>query len=352
MGSYIPTVSVATIRAHLRALKHYLSDKQASGEYASILNMVESGLNLYDKGSRVPVATVAQNLDLVASWLNEPNLGLKLAPYSSRQHPELDFFFRQQHFMLKDLLHVLQRYLCICTEVMTIDIQENNTAYTLVLTPAFDGISRHQQEGFVASLIALIKQTQQQEPRSVTFTHDVPEGIQDFNLYKDMLSVAPEFSSPTITLSYEAQGIGPASRRHYPFEHSFGRIRELESQRQRESEKSSWTDRSTFLLELLLCYGEPTKPIVAELLNTTPRTLQRRLEDEGVTFRELLANVRQRLVKEYLQCGNLSHEDITFLLGFKDVGVFYRAFKLWFGQSPSTFKLAGVDERPETESPT
>lgn len=333
-----PTVSIETITAHLAALNDYLEERGGSGEYTSVLKMVEEGLSSYEKGSRIPAAMVATNLDVVAAWLNEPNLGLKLAPYSSRKHPQLDFFFRQKHFELKDLVYVIQRYLCICTDVMTFDIEESQAAFTLVLTPSISNISRHQEEGFVASLIALISQNQNRLPIAVTFTHAPPKEIPSLEVYEEVLKVAPSFLEAEVRIMYSPDAIGDVRRRRYPFEHSFEKIRELESLRQRQTGVGTWTDRCVFLLELLLCYGEPTKSVVAELLNTTPRTLQRRLEQEGMTFRVVLALVRQRLVKEYLQRDSLSHEDIAFLLGFTDVGVFYRAFKLWFGQPPSAFK--------------
>ncbi|WP_370315536.1 helix-turn-helix domain-containing protein [Thalassolituus sp.] len=44
------------------------------------------------------------------------------------------------------------------------------------------------------------------------------------------------------------------------------------------------------------------------------------------------------MTEQYLQEGKLSHEEITFLLGFRDRGVFYRAFRQWFGTSPGEYQ--------------
>ncbi|MEK9767235.1 MAG: helix-turn-helix domain-containing protein, partial [Thalassolituus sp.] len=77
---------------------------------------------------------------------------------------------------------------------------------------------------------------------------------------------------------------------------------------------------------------------VADLLAVTPRTLQRRLTDEETSFRELLNALRLKLAKKYLKQAEYSLEDITFLLGFKDVGVFYRSFKSWTDQTPGEYR--------------
>ncbi|TNC92929.1 MAG: hypothetical protein CSH36_01975 [Thalassolituus sp.] len=82
------------------------------------------------------------------------------------------------------------------------------------------------------------------------------------------------------------------------------------------------------------------KQTLADILTVTPRTLQRRLSDEGTTFRALLNQLRMDMTEQYLQEGKLSHEEITFLLGFRDRGVFYRAFRQWFGTSPGEYQQA------------
>jgi AraC-like DNA-binding protein len=56
------------------------------------------------------------------------------------------------------------------------------------------------------------------------------------------------------------------------------------------------------------------------------RTLQKRLEAEGVVFSGLLRDIRQQLAKKYLR-ENYSVEQITYLLGFSEPSVFRKSFK-------------------------
>jgi methylphosphotriester-DNA--protein-cysteine methyltransferase len=64
------------------------------------------------------------------------------------------------------------------------------------------------------------------------------------------------------------------------------------------------------------------------------RTLQRRLGEEGVTFQELLADVREGLARHYLTQSTLSLTEIAFLLGYDDPNSFHRAFNRWTGHTP------------------
>lgn len=77
---------------------------------------------------------------------------------------------------------------------------------------------------------------------------------------------------------------------------------------------------------------------VAERLALHPRTLQRRLQAEGVRFTVLQAQVRFKLAARWLEEGAMSVEDISEQLGFCDRRSFTQAFKRWSGLSPSQFR--------------
>jgi len=79
---------------------------------------------------------------------------------------------------------------------------------------------------------------------------------------------------------------------------------------------------------------------VAREMSISVRTLQNRLEAEGVVFSDLLKDTRERLAKRYL-CENYSVEQITYLLGFSDPSVFRKAFKKWSGVTPREYRERG-----------
>jgi AraC-like DNA-binding protein len=81
--------------------------------------------------------------------------------------------------------------------------------------------------------------------------------------------------------------------------------------------------------------GFPSLQMTARLFHMTPRTLHRRLIEEGTSFKQVLEEVRHRLALEHLKSGRLSIQEIAFLLGYSDVANFRRAFKRWEGVAPS-----------------
>jgi len=86
----------------------------------------------------------------------------------------------------------------------------------------------------------------------------------------------------------------------------------------------------------------PQFPLVAETLNMSPRTLHRRLTEEGTTYRKMVENLRKRLAKEYLTETQLGQKEVAYLLGYAEPANFYHAFQRWFGCTPSEF-LAGYN---------
>ena len=94
----------------------------------------------------------------------------------------------------------------------------------------------------------------------------------------------------------------------------------------------------------LLPSGHVTQDAVAQRLHISPRTMQRRLAEEGTGFRELVEEARRELAEQYLRDGSTSVKEITYLLGFSDPANFNRAFRRWTGTSPSAFRAAGRAE--------
>lgn len=93
--------------------------------------------------------------------------------------------------------------------------------------------------------------------------------------------------------------------------------------------------------------GAPSKSETARRLNTTERTLLRRLKDEGTTFAEVLDRLREELAFQYLNDAHRSLGDVAELLGFSDYGTFSRAFKRWTGRRPSDVRPAGLREEAD-----
>lgn len=82
----------------------------------------------------------------------------------------------------------------------------------------------------------------------------------------------------------------------------------------------------------------PSLTVTARILHMTPRTLHRRLLDEGTSFQEILDEVRHALAMEYLKSQHMTIQELAYTLGYGDTANFRRAFKRWTGVAPSFFR--------------
>ena len=89
----------------------------------------------------------------------------------------------------------------------------------------------------------------------------------------------------------------------------------------------------------------PTLERTAHALGMSPRTLRRRLADEGTTFSNLLAEVRRDLAQRYLGDRALSIAEVAFILGFSEASAFHRAFRRWTNTTPRQFRLSALAAR-------
>ena len=84
--------------------------------------------------------------------------------------------------------------------------------------------------------------------------------------------------------------------------------------------------------------GDPSLESIAKQLAMSPRTLQRRLRDQGVLFNDVLDAMRFRAAKSYLAKGDVAGTEVAYLLGFAEQSSLNRAFKRWSGQTPTEYR--------------
>lgn len=103
--------------------------------------------------------------------------------------------------------------------------------------------------------------------------------------------------------------------------------------------QSSFTARVEEEIQMIIEQGGTAKiESVAKKLNLSARTLQRRLEDEKVTFAELFDGRRRQLAHDSLAHSEMSITEIAYTIGFADPSNFSRSCVRWFGVSPASYR--------------
>ncbi|MCK9563870.1 MAG: AraC family transcriptional regulator [Bacteroidales bacterium] len=82
----------------------------------------------------------------------------------------------------------------------------------------------------------------------------------------------------------------------------------------------------------------PSLGQVARELNMSTRTLRRRLQEAGTTYRAQADGFRMSRALEYLRRSNLSAKEIGFRLGFSEPSAFRHAFKSWTGKTVTQYR--------------
>jgi len=153
----------------------------------------------------------------------------------------------------------------------------------------------------------------------------------------EMFGCPVHYSQPWCGFTFAAEGLDIALSMADPVTlHQAVQVcqRELD----KSTQQQSWAGK---LQRLLLPGVFPSLNVAARLFNVTPRTLHRRLVEEGTSYRAAIDEVRQRLAVEHLKLGKLSIDEIAFTLGYTDTANFRRAFIRWTGVSPSVFRNGG-----------
>lgn len=111
-----------------------------------------------------------------------------------------------------------------------------------------------------------------------------------------------------------------------------------DQQLQTFSREDSFLAQVRRLLATRIGQGLVSQEELAQALAMHPRTLQRRLGEQGVTYSQLVDEVRRSLAATYIRDPHLSLGEVAFLLGFAEQSTFQKCFKRWFGETPGRYR--------------
>jgi AraC-like DNA-binding protein len=101
-------------------------------------------------------------------------------------------------------------------------------------------------------------------------------------------------------------------------------------------------------LSVGLLTGNTSNNAMAIALGLSTRTLQRRLDELGTSFQQVLDETRFEAAKQFLNHTSISISHIASVLGFADQSVFTRSFARWSGVTPGEWQRVALDKRTAT----
>lgn len=205
---------------------------------------------------------------------------------------------------------------------------------------------RHLVEGGLVILVRMMRRLRgaDWQPIDVSFQHDAPADTRE---HARLICPRLRFGCATASIRFDAGDLRAevpgADRYLLPIAE-----RQLQDALEPMEDSDPWLSGVEILVASRVCDGHPAIRSVASQLGLSVRTLQRRLEERGVLYRDLVARVRSQLAHSYLEESASELEEIAFLLGYSELSAFDHAFRRWTGETPRAFRRkAGSRARSE-----
>jgi AraC-like DNA-binding protein len=288
---------------------------------------------------RVPTTSMVRMWQLMSHA--DPHAGLRLVDSAPRGTLHVWDYLFGSGATFSDGCREASRYLHTMTDPGdAMAVEENGNLLTVGFGIVVDepSVVAAIDEAVLSLVLRRARETRGRElaPVRVAFAHPAPKDHR--RLVEAFGTARIDFHAPAnaITFIDEAPGSAPAR----PVDPELGRIlrgyAEVMSSAARPT--PTWHERFRACVAEALHQEKPSLEWVAARLAVSPRTLQRRLAEQGASWREEIESVRHEQAVNLLAETDLSVQSIAVRLGYADARALRRAFQRWTGQAPDAFR--------------
>jgi AraC-like DNA-binding protein len=287
---------------------------------------------------RIGVASQIMFLELASKALKDPLLGFRLARDVDLRQIGLLYYAAASSETLGDALDRAQRYTSIANAGVVLKCFKAGN-FTIALRYA--GVARHsdrqQMELLVTTLIRICRALTDRRlaPTAVRLVH---RRLGESSELEKFFGCRIEFGADTDEIIFHKE----AAQLHLVGADPY--LNEIllrycdQALTHRRSHASSLRITIENAITPLLPHGKGRLDAVAQKLGVSSRTLARRLTAEGLSFGEILNQLRFDLATHYLSEGKLSISQIAWLVGYQGVSAFSHACKRWTGMNPKRMR--------------
>jgi AraC-like DNA-binding protein len=293
-----------------------------------------------DPEARLSVRSQVTLLDEAATALKDDCIGFTLARDFDPRDLGLLYYVMASSQSLGEALKRLARYSKITNEAVVFGYREANR---LTISLSYSGVPRHSDRHqiefcmFAVIRICRLLTGRHLVPQHFTIAHHRSENTSEMSRF---VGTKVQFGTGTDEFSLEFD------TRELPLIHSDNRLNDLLLKycelglAHRRDDLSQLRSKVENAISSRLPHGRVLVGDIAPTLGMSPRTLERKLSEEGLNFTEVIQQLRRDLAVRYLKERNLHVSKIAWLLGFHEVSSFTHAFKRWTGKTPSQMRAA------------
>lgn len=284
--------------------------------------------------ARVSMRDQIRFLNVAADALDDGLLGFHLAQLVDLREIGLIYYVLASSDQLGDALRRAVRYGTIVNDGIHPTLIEGPD---IGIAMHYRGVvrhqDRHQAEIWIAAVVRIGRQLTglRLVPRRVRIAHRREPGHGEL---AEFLGVEPEFGATADEIIFEGKA------RSLPLVGADPYLNRLLISIADDTLKHLPRQRGSFragvenILAPLLPHGGARAETVAARLGLSQRTFARRLSAEHTNFSEVTEQLRADLARRYLADPQLTVSEIAWLLGYREVAAFSRAFKRWTGKTP------------------
>lgn len=327
------------------ALKQYLDQADAAG-IAWLPMLSELGIDpelLADNSRRIRGERLQQLLQKLIPASQDSCFGLHTSAFIKPASYSVLGYIAMNCATLGDALSRVPIYEKIVGDMGVTRIQPGPSETRVIWHCQFSDalVRRHITENVLASWTRYarwITGQHQINPSSIWFEHDAPPTLAQRMDYEAIFQCPVHFSQACSAVILPTHYLSaPIVQADAPLlaaleDHAIKVLHDIDK-------GESTTHQVRNLLRLMLQHTLPRKEVIAEKLGMNSRTLQRRLNEEGSGYQELLVELRYELARNYLCNSALGLSEISQRLGFGEPSSFQRSFKQWSGMTPGAFRL-------------
>ncbi len=233
---------------------------------------------------------------------------------------------------LRDALETICKYNDTVTEVYsyTLEYEGDLVYFHFNPHPIWEETSpegaRHSADVFAVQFVRGVRESTKKNVSPVRCKFRYP--VRNLNEYQKIFQTDLQFNAGTNCIVYSKHDLNePAIGWN---ESLYATLSNIVSQKQKQLKALQSVAEQVKGLILKKFNGQGVHiDIVASHFNMTTRTLQRKLADEGTTYREIVNQLRGQLAQDLIIHSKNSKGDIANILGFADVRSLNRAVNSW-----------------------
>lgn len=287
--------------------------------------------------THIPIETYLLIQDKAAEYVDDPHFGLHMGGFAEAGSWSILGYMMMNCKNLGEAFEKSGRYSRIIGNFIETSAEQKTKKVKVIFftRPHTPEMSRHCFDASLSSSVRMIRSLTGTEihPLEVTFTCTEPASRSEYErFFQCPVLFGQKENSFTLDASLVDIPIPMANPGLLAYFEKYAENFLAELDR-----KNEHTRAVTKIILSQLDDEELSINKVAKEMAMSVRTLQKRLEEEGVVFSDLYRDIRKRLAQNYLR-ENYTVEQITYLLGFSEPSVFRKAFKKWSGVTPGEYR--------------